>query len=41
MGEATHQTLVIANALGFGDKFVPSLIEAQEKLTGLSIVPRK
>lgn len=41
LGEATHQTLVIANALGFGDKFVPSLIEAQEKLTGLAIVPRK
>jgi 3-hydroxyisobutyrate dehydrogenase-like beta-hydroxyacid dehydrogenase len=41
MGEATHQTLVVANALGFGDKFVPSLIEAQEKLTGLAIVPRK
>ena len=41
MGEATHQTLVIANTLGFGDKFVPSLIEAQEKLTGLAIVPRK
>ena len=41
MGEATHQTLVIANTLGFGDKFVPSLIEAQEKLNGLSIVPRK
>jgi 3-hydroxyisobutyrate dehydrogenase-like beta-hydroxyacid dehydrogenase len=40
MGEATHQTLVIANALGLGDRYVPSLIEAQEKLTGLSIVPR-
>jgi 3-hydroxyisobutyrate dehydrogenase-like beta-hydroxyacid dehydrogenase len=40
MGEATHQTLVMANALGLGDRFVPSLIEAQEKLTGLSIVPR-
>jgi 3-hydroxyisobutyrate dehydrogenase-like beta-hydroxyacid dehydrogenase len=41
MGEATHQSLVIANTLGFGEKFVPSLIEAQEKLAGLSIVPRK
>jgi hypothetical protein len=29
-----------ANALGFGDSYVPSLIEAQEKLAGVSIVPR-
>jgi len=40
MGEATHQSLVIANALGFGDRFVPSLVEAQEKLNGVAIVPR-
>ena len=40
IGEAVHQTLVTANALGLGDKYVPSLIEAQEKLTGVSIVPR-
>ena len=40
IGEAVHQSLVTANALGFGDKYVPSLIEAQEKLTGLSIVRR-
>jgi 3-hydroxyisobutyrate dehydrogenase-like beta-hydroxyacid dehydrogenase len=40
VGEAVHQSLVTANALGFGDKYVPSLIEAQEKLTGVSIVPR-
>jgi 3-hydroxyisobutyrate dehydrogenase-like beta-hydroxyacid dehydrogenase len=39
VGEAVHQSLVTANALGFGDKFVPSLIEAQEKLAGVSIVP--
>ena len=38
MGEATHQTLVMANALGFGDKYVPSLIEAQQKLNGLDIL---
>ena len=31
MGEAVHQSLVTANALGFGDKYVPSLVEAQEK----------
>jgi 3-hydroxyisobutyrate dehydrogenase-like beta-hydroxyacid dehydrogenase len=38
VGEAVHQSLVTANALGFGDKYVPSLIEAQEKLTGVTIV---
>ncbi len=40
IGEAVHQSLVTANALGFGDKYVPSLLEAQEKLTGVSIVRR-
>jgi 3-hydroxyisobutyrate dehydrogenase-like beta-hydroxyacid dehydrogenase len=40
MGEAVHQSLVTANLLGFGDKYVASLIEAQEKLAGVSIVPR-
>jgi 3-hydroxyisobutyrate dehydrogenase-like beta-hydroxyacid dehydrogenase/drug/metabolite transporter (DMT)-like permease len=40
VGEAVHQSLVIANSLGFGEKFVPSLIEAQEKLAGVSIVKR-
>jgi len=40
IGEAVHQSLVTANALGFGDRYVPSLIEAQEKITGLSIVKR-
>ena len=39
VGEAVHQSLVTANALGFGDSYVPSLIEAQEKLAGVSIVP--
>src|SRR5690348_14669450 len=40
VGEAVHQSLVTANAFGFGDKYVPSLIEAQEKLAGVSIVSR-
>jgi 3-hydroxyisobutyrate dehydrogenase-like beta-hydroxyacid dehydrogenase len=40
VGEAVHQSLVTANALGFGDKYVPSLLEAQEKLAGVRIVPR-
>ncbi|MEO6929808.1 MAG: NAD(P)-dependent oxidoreductase [Casimicrobiaceae bacterium] len=38
VGEAVHQSLVTANALGFGDRYVPSLIEAQQKLTGVRIV---
>ena len=41
IGEAVHQSLVTANALGFGDKYVPSLIEAQEKVTGVKIVGAK
>ena len=38
VGEAVHQSLVTANALGFGGKYVASLIEAQEKLAGVSIM---
>ena len=40
VGEAVHQSLVLASALGHGKKFVPSLVEAQEQLTGAHIVPR-
>ena len=40
VGEAVHQSLSIASALGHGRKFVPSLVEAQEQLTGARIVPR-
>src|SRR6202521_5270324 len=40
VGEAVHQSLVTANLLGFGDKYVASLVEAQEKLAGVAIVPR-
>jgi len=40
IGEAVHQSLVNANLMGFGDKFVPSLVEAQEKLNGIQIVGR-
>jgi 3-hydroxyisobutyrate dehydrogenase-like beta-hydroxyacid dehydrogenase len=38
IGEAVHQSLVTANALGLGERYVPSLVEAQEKLNGLRIV---
>jgi 3-hydroxyisobutyrate dehydrogenase-like beta-hydroxyacid dehydrogenase len=40
VGEAVHQSLALASALGHGAKFVPSLVEAQEQLTGAVIVPR-
>lgn len=40
VGEAVHQSLVTSVLLGFGDKYVASLIEAQEKLAGVKIVPR-
>ena len=41
VGEAVHQSLALASALGHGKKFVPSLVEAQEQLTGATIVPRR
>src|SRR6185295_2573439 len=40
LGEAVHQALTIASALGHGAKFVPSLVEAQEQLSGAKLVPR-
>lgn len=40
LGEGVHQTFVQAAALGFSDKFVPSLLEAQERINGLKIVRR-
>ena len=40
VGEAVHQSLALASALGHGRKFVPSLVEAQEQLAGVKIVPR-
>jgi len=39
VGEAVHQTLSLASALGFGAEFVPSLVRAQEKVNGLKLVP--
>lgn len=40
VGEAVHQSLVLACALGHGHKYVPSLVEAQEQITGAKLVPR-
>ena len=39
VGGAVHQSLVTANLLGLGDKYVASLIESQERLAGVKIVP--
>lgn len=41
IGEAVHQSLTLACALGHGRKYVPSLVEAQEQLSGTAIVPRQ
>ena len=38
MGAALMQTLVQANALGLGEKYVPSLIEAHEKINAMQVV---
>ncbi len=40
VGEAVHQSLALACALGHGRKYVPSLVEAQEQLSGAVLVPR-
>jgi 3-hydroxyisobutyrate dehydrogenase-like beta-hydroxyacid dehydrogenase len=40
MGEAVHQSLTLASTLGHGRKFVPSLVEAQEQLARVNLVPR-
>jgi hypothetical protein len=37
LGEAVHQSFVLASALGFGDKLVGSLVQAQEKITGTKV----
>lgn len=38
LGEAVHQSLTVASALGYGGKFVPSLVEVQEQLIGEALV---
>ncbi len=40
VGDAVHNSLALASALGHGKKFVPSLVEAQEQLSGAKLVPR-
>ena len=40
MGDAVHQLLAQACHLGFADRYVPSLLEAQEALHDIRVVPR-
>ena len=40
VGDAVHQSLALASALGHGRKYLSSLIEAQEQLTGAKLIPR-
>lgn len=40
VGDAVHQAFATASALGYGTRFVPSLVEAQEELLGIEILPR-
>ncbi len=40
VGEAVHQSLVMASALGQGANYVPALVTAQEILTGAKIAPQ-
>jgi len=40
LGETVHQRLTEACALGFGDKYIASLLEVQEKINNVQIVRR-
>jgi 3-hydroxyisobutyrate dehydrogenase-like beta-hydroxyacid dehydrogenase len=40
VGEAVHQSFAQAVALGFGDRMVPSMIEAQERVNATQILKR-
>jgi len=40
IGKAVHQSLEQAVALGLGDRMLPSMIEAQEKIHQTTIIPR-
>jgi 3-hydroxyisobutyrate dehydrogenase-like beta-hydroxyacid dehydrogenase len=40
LAEAAHQSFVLAANLGLGDKFIPSLLQAQEQINNVQILPR-
>lgn len=37
VGDGVHESLTIASALGYGGAFVPSIVEAQQKLNGVDV----
>lgn len=37
VGDGVHQALTLASALGFGDRYVPSVVEAQQQLNSVEI----
>ena len=40
VAEAAHQSFVLAANLGLGDRFIPSLLQAQEQINNVQILPR-
>ncbi len=40
IAEAAHQTFVQATNLGYGDRFIASLLEVQEQISNVKFVPR-
>jgi 3-hydroxyisobutyrate dehydrogenase-like beta-hydroxyacid dehydrogenase len=40
LAEAAHQSFVQASNLGLGERFIPSLLEAQEQLNNVKFIPR-
>lgn len=40
IAEAAHQSFVLASNLGHGERFIASLLEVQEQINGVKIVPR-
>lgn len=40
LAEAVHQSFVQAACMGYGEKFIPSLMEAQERINGIEIVSK-
>ena len=41
LGESVHQSFELAVAMGLGDRLIPSMIEAQEKLNNMQILRRQ
>ena len=41
VGDAVHQSLALASALGYGNEYVSALVLAQERITGAKLVPKQ